>query len=170
MLRLYVQARPRATSILHKAAGIGGASYIGLSLSSAPIRIESKSNSTMAAQDMNEQGGEQRGQQAMLASQRAKEQGQEQGRIAKWFPLSASEGFSQWWAGHSPMATEHRVLSFIPHLQKPPTHTQTGSAPATAAPSSADLTAPPQNPEAHTTTDSLTDPYGPRRWNSQMVG
>jgi cardiolipin-specific phospholipase len=169
MLRLYVQARPRATSILHKAAGIGGASYIGLSLSSAPIRIESKSNSTMAAQDMNEQGGEQRGQQAMLASQRAKEQGQEQGRIAKWFPLSASEGFSQWWAGHSPMATEHRVLSFIPHLQKPPTHTQTGSAPATATPSSADLTAPPQNPEAHTTTDSLTDPYGPRRWNSQMV-
>jgi cardiolipin-specific phospholipase len=169
MLRLYVQARPRATSILHKAAGIGGASYIGLSLSSAPIRIESKSNSTMAAQDMNEQGGEQRGQQAMLASQRAKEQGQEQGRIAKWFPLSASEGFSQWWAGHSPMATEHRVLSFIPHLQKPPTHTQTGSAPATAAPSSTDLTAPPQNPEAHTTTDSLTDPYGPRRWNSQMV-
>jgi cardiolipin-specific phospholipase len=168
MLRLYVQARPRATSILHKAAGVGGASYIGLSLSSAPIRIESKNNSTMAAQDANAEGGE-RGQQAMLASQRAKEQGQEQGRIARWFPLSASEGFSQWWAGHSPMATEHRVLSFIPHLQKPPTHTQTGSAPATAAPSSADLTAPPKNPEAHTTTDSLNDPYGPRRWNSQMV-
>jgi cardiolipin-specific phospholipase len=160
MLRLYVQARPRATSILHKAAGVGGASYIGLSLSSAPIRIESKANSTMAAHDSTE-NGEQRGQQAMLASQRAKEQGQEPGRIAKWFPLSASEGFSQWWAGHSPMATEHRVLSFIPHLQQPPTHTQTGTA--------ADLAAPPQSPEAHTTTDSTNDPYGPRRWNSQMV-
>jgi len=67
------------------------------------------------------------------------------------------------------MATEHRVLSFIPHLQKPPTHTQTGSAPVTTAPSSADLTAPPQSPEAHTTTNALDDPYGPRRWNSQMV-
>lgn len=168
MLRLYVQARPRATSVLHKAAGIGGASYIGLSLSSAPIRIESKGNATMAAQDGNEEASA-RGQQPMLASQRAKEQGQEPGRIARWFPLSASEGFSQWWAGQSPMATEHRVLSFIPHLQKPPTHTQTGSAPVTAVPSSADLVAPPQNPEAHTTTNSLDDPYGPRRWNSQMV-
>ena len=68
------------------------------------------------------------------------------------------------------MATEHRVLSFVPYLQSPPTHTQTGSAPASTFPSSADLTAaPPQNPEAHETTDSLTDPYGPRRWNSQMV-
>lgn len=67
------------------------------------------------------------------------------------------------------MATEHRVLSFIPYLQKPPTHTQTGSAPVSAAPSSADLTAPPKNPEAHTTTSSITDPYGPRRWNSEMV-
>jgi cardiolipin-specific phospholipase len=63
--------------------------------------------------------------------------------------------------GQSPMATEHRVLSFIPHLQKPPTHTQTGA--------DVDATAPPQSPEAHTTTDALNDPYGPRRWNSQMV-
>jgi cardiolipin-specific phospholipase len=165
MLRLYVQARPRATSVLHKAAGIGGASYVGLSLSSVPIRIENKGNATMAGQD----GGEDSGQQPMLASQRAKEQPQAPGRIATWFPLSASDGFSQWWAGQSPMATEHRVLSYIPHLQKPPTHTQTGSAPATAAPSSADLTAPPKHPEAHATTNTLDDPYGPRRWNSEMV-
>jgi cardiolipin-specific phospholipase len=74
------------------------------------------------------------------------------------------------WAGLSPMATEHRVMSFVPYLQSPPTHTQTGSAPASTFPSSADLTAaPPKNSEDHTTTDSLTDPYGPRRWNSQMV-
>lgn len=74
------------------------------------------------------------------------------------------------WAGLSPMATEHRVMSFIPYLQSPPTHTQTGSAPASTFPSSADLTAaPPQNPEDHITTSSITDPYGPRRWNSQMV-
>lgn len=161
MLRLCVRARPRAASVLQKAAGFGGASYIGLSLSSAPIRIDAKDNSTMAAQD----GSEESGQKPMLARDRAREQRQEQGRIARWFPLSASEGFSQWWAGQSPMATEHRVLSFIPHLQQPPTHTETGS----AEPSSADLTAPPKNPEAHTTTDSTNDPYGPRRWNSQMV-
>ncbi|PSN70866.1 alpha/beta hydrolase [Corynespora cassiicola Philippines] len=111
-----------------------------------------------------------RTQQSPLASQRAKEQGQAQtGRFAQWFPLSAKEGFNQWWAGTSPAATEHRVLSFVPHLQKPPTHTQTGSAPTSAAPSSADLTAPPKNPEDHTTTTTLDDPYGPRRWNSQMV-
>lgn len=167
MLRLYIRARPRATSAIQKAAGFGGASYIGLSLSSAPIRIESsKEHSTMAA---HEGEGEPQGQHAMLARQRAKEQGQDPGRIARWFPLSASEGFSQWWAGQSPMATEHRVLSFIPHLQKPPTHTQQSSAPATTAPSTDDLNAPPQSPKAQTTTNSLDDPYGPRRWNSQMV-
>lgn len=67
------------------------------------------------------------------------------------------------------MATEHRVLSFIPHLQSPPTHTQTGSAPASTSPSSADLQAPPKHREDHTTTNTLNDPYGPRRWNSEMV-
>ena len=150
MLRLYLHARPRATTVLHKTVGFGGASYIGLSLSSAPIRIgsDSRNSSAMASQE----GSEERGQQAMLASQRAKEQGQGQapGRIARWFPLSASDGFSQWWGAQTPIATEHRVLSFIPHLQQPPTHTQ-------------------PNPEAHATTDAADDPNGPRRWSSQMV-
>ncbi|KAJ4350653.1 hypothetical protein N0V95_004558 [Ascochyta clinopodiicola] len=163
MLRLYLRSRPAARGALHKTVGFGGASYISLSLST-PLKIGDKSASTMAAHDDdNNADGELRGktQQSPLASQR---QDAEPGRIAKWFPLSASEGFSQWWAGLSPMATEHRVLSFIPHLQSPPTHTQTGSS------SSADLSAaPPQHAEDHTTTDATTDPYGPRRWNSQMV-
>ena len=175
MLRLYLRTRPRATTVLSKSVGFSGASYIGLSLSSAPIKLDAstRGNATMAAGGA--QDGEEireRTQQPMLASQRAKESGeqaQQQGRFGKWFPLSASEGFSQWWAGQSPMATEHRVLSFIPYLQKPPTHTQTGSAPVTAAQSAADLSAPPKESEAHTTTNSITDPYGPRRWNSQMV-
>ncbi|KAF2014243.1 alpha/beta-hydrolase [Aaosphaeria arxii CBS 175.79] len=106
-------------------------------------------------------------QQSPLASQRAKEEGQAQtGRFATWFPLGAKEGFNQWWAGLSPEATEHRVLSFIPYLQKPPTHTQTGSAPVSAAQSSTDVAS---KSEEHTTTNSITDPYGPRRWNSEMV-
>lgn len=67
------------------------------------------------------------------------------------------------------MATEHRVLSFIPYLQKPPTQTQSGSAPVSAVPSSADLVRPAEHAEDHTTTSTLTDPYGPRQWNSQMV-
>ncbi|KAF2870445.1 Alpha/Beta hydrolase protein [Massariosphaeria phaeospora] len=112
-----------------------------------------------------------RTQRSILASQRAKEQGdgQQPGRLAQWFPLSAKDGFTQWWAGTSPMATEHRVLSFIPYLQKPPTQTQSGSAPASTTPSTADLTAPPKHAEEHTETTRLTDPYGPRRWNSEMV-
>jgi len=105
----------------------------------------------------------------MLASQRAKEQGEATGRFSKWFPLSAKSGFDQWWAGLSPMATEHRVLSFIPHLQSPPTHTQTGASSTSAAPSSTDLHAPPKHSEDQTTTNTTNDPYGPRRWNSQMV-
>lgn len=165
MIRSYL-ARPTARSVLHKSVGFGGASYISVSLSS-PIRIESKGNSTMAAQDHTEDS--QGGQQSMLASQRAKEQGEAQGRFSKWFPLSAKSGFEQWWAGLSPMATEHRVLSFVPHLQSPPTHTQTGAGSGSAMPSSVDLHAPPKHAEDHTTTTATNDPYGPRRWNSQMV-
>ena len=67
------------------------------------------------------------------------------------------------------MATEHRVLSFIPYLQSPPTHTQTGTAAAAASPASVDPDAPPQHAEEHVTTNTTNDPYGPRRWNSEMV-
>ncbi|KAI8941772.1 hypothetical protein NX059_002976 [Plenodomus lindquistii] len=161
MLRSHL-SRPSARSIIHKSVGFGGASYISLSLST-PVRIESRSNSAMAAQD---EEIRERDQQSMLASQRAKEQGEAaapQGRFAKWFPLSAKAGLDQWWANLSPMATEHRVLSFIPHLQSPPTHTQTGTTPET------DATAPPKHALDQTTTNSQNDPYGPRRWNSQMV-
>jgi cardiolipin-specific phospholipase len=94
MLRLYLRTRPAARGALQKTVGFGGASYISLSLST-PIKIGEKSSSTMAAQD--EQSGELRTktQQSPLASQRPAD-GQAPGRIAKWFPLSASDGFSQW--------------------------------------------------------------------------
>lgn len=46
----------------------------------------------MAADHDEEMRG--RTQQAPLASQRDAQS--QQGRIAKWFPLSAKEGFSQW--------------------------------------------------------------------------
>ncbi|KAK3201549.1 hypothetical protein GRF29_185g1328952 [Pseudopithomyces chartarum] len=163
LLRYYL-SRPGARRTLAKTVSFGGASLISLGLST-PVRIEREASS-MAVQEDDEMRG--RGQQPVLASQREKAQSQE-GRVARWFPLSAKEGFSQWWAGTSTMATEHRVLSFIPHLQKPPTQTQSGSAPASAMPSTADLTLPPRTSSAQETTSSLTDPYGPRRWNSEMV-
>ncbi|KAF2762257.1 alpha/beta-hydrolase [Pseudovirgaria hyperparasitica] len=85
-----------------------------------------------------------------------------------WFPLGYKEAASQWWAGLAPASTEHSVLSFVPYLQKPPTHTITGSAPGSATASSANLQSS-NNTSPVTTTSSITDPYGPRRWVSQMV-
>lgn len=83
------------------------------------------------------------------------------------FPLSYKEGLSQWWTNLTPAATEHRVLSFVPFLQQPPTHTQTGSAPVSASPSSTDLQ-PTGDSELYRET-SITDPHGKRRWHSELV-
>jgi cardiolipin-specific phospholipase len=76
---------------VYRTVGVTGAGYTFLALST-PIRLDSKESSTMSS----EAGGN--GQQSPLASQRAAEAGQaaQTGRFAKWFPLSASEGFSQW--------------------------------------------------------------------------
>ncbi|KAF2435431.1 alpha/beta-hydrolase [Tothia fuscella] len=108
-----------------------------------------------------------RGQQSPVASQRNRENGRNvQGA---YFPLGYKEGFNQWWAGLSPVATEHRVLSFIPFLQAPPTHTKTGSAPASAAASSMDISSDTTRKDQLTTSNSITDPYGPRTWFSKLV-
>lgn len=61
------------------------------------------------------------------------------------------------------------MLSFIPHLQKPPTHTQTGSAPVSVNPSTMNLSTDDEDKARPVTTNPITDPYGPRRWVSQMV-
>jgi cardiolipin-specific phospholipase len=89
----------------------------------------------------------------------------EQAARPAYFPLGYKEGFSQWWAGLSPAVTEHKVLSFVPYLQQPPTHTQTGSAPQ----STVDLTGDEDHTARPVTSNSITDPYGPRRWASNLV-
>jgi cardiolipin-specific phospholipase len=89
-----------------------------------------------------------------------------QGRA--YFPLGYKEAVNQWWQGYSPAATEHRVLSFVPYLQSPPTHTQTGSAPASVAGSSTDLSHDGGKAEP-VTSNSITDAYGPRMWTSKLV-
>ncbi|KAF2154260.1 alpha/beta-hydrolase [Myriangium duriaei CBS 260.36] len=87
------------------------------------------------------------------------------------FPLSYRDGLSQWWAGLSPAVTEHKVLSFIPYLQQhAPTHEQTGRRPsAPNAPADDDVDASPELEAKPFVTDSNTDPYGPRRWRSDLV-
>ncbi|KAI9672494.1 MAG: hypothetical protein M1817_003260 [Caeruleum heppii] len=111
-----------------------------------------------------------RSQQSPLASQRAKEQtGSRTGPSGGFFPLGYKEGFSQWWASIPAAAAEHAVLSYIPFLQKPPTHTHTGALPPSAdkPPMSVDESI--SNDARPVTTNSNVDPHGPRRWNSNLI-
>ena len=94
LLRLYLHARPGARRVLSRTASYGAASGISLSLAT-PIRLERETSTMAPSADEEEIRG--RTQQAPLASQRARDQGQsQQGRVAKWFPLGAKEGFTQW--------------------------------------------------------------------------
>lgn len=105
----------------------------------------------------------------MLARQRAKEEAEANGRQAPkggWFPLGYKDGFSQWWASLTPATTEHKVMTFIPYLQQPPTHMQTGSTPTSP---SASMTQVDKSQEPIQRTSSVNDPHGPRQWSSQMV-
>jgi len=108
-----------------------------------------------------------RSQQAMLASQRAR--ANNEARTGGYFPLGYKAGFSQWWASISPALAEHNVLAFVPYLQKPPTHTQTGSAPVSAGNSTMSLNTDPARESAPVRTTSITDPYGPRSWHSRLI-
>ena len=103
----------------------------------------------------------------MLASQRAKANNETTKR--GYFPLGYKAGFSQWWASISPAMAEHNVLSFVPYLQKPPTHTQTGSAPVSVQQSTTSINSDPGRDSAPVRTTSITDPYGPRSWHSNLV-
>lgn len=73
------------------------------------------------------------------------------------------------WANVPAAVAEHQVLSYCPYLRKPPTHQQTGSKPPNQVPAES------SEPETEVTkkiavrTESNTDPYGPRQWDSQLV-
>ncbi|KAJ5157180.1 cardiolipin-specific deacylase [Penicillium canariense] len=90
---------------------------------------------------------------------------------SSFFPLGYREGFSQWWARLPAAAAEHKVLSYLPYLHhQPPTHLQTGNLagfPNGSTPDS--LQAADRNQQGEISTNSLNDPYGPRRWSSSMV-
>ncbi|WPG98019.1 putative cardiolipin-specific deacylase, mitochondrial [Acrodontium crateriforme] len=109
------------------------------------------------------------GQLPMLARHR-QGQGEPETRPKQtYFPLGYKDALGQWWAGLAPAVTEHKVLSFVPYLQQPPTHTQTGSAPATAAGSTMSVDKSADKEAQPVRTSSLNDPYGPRQWHSQLV-
>lgn len=109
-------------------------------------------------------------QKPMLARHREQDgasgQAQAQSKGA-YFPLGYKEGFSQWWTSLAPAVTEHKVLSYVPYLQRPPTHTQTGSAPPSVKGMRLDDSERSASDVVRTT--SITDPYGPRQWNSEQV-
>ena len=92
---------------------------------------------------------------------------------ASYFPLGYKEAYSQWWASLTPAVTEHKVMSFIPYLQSPPTvASPTGSAPTSKSGSTLSLdkkSATSVDDASMQRTMSVQDPYGPRQWQSEMV-
>ncbi|KAL8651961.1 MAG: hypothetical protein Q9226_004470 [Calogaya cf. arnoldii] len=115
-----------------------------------------------------------RTQQSPLASKRANESNtpaeeNRKGKFGGFFTLGYKEAVNQWWANIPAAAAEHTVLSYIPYLRKPPTHTQTGSAPPSTNASTMSLDPSMDKEAAPVKTSSLIDPYGPRQWTSQMV-
>jgi cardiolipin-specific phospholipase len=130
--------------------------------------------SSHAADSDGDIGTRSRGQQSPLASRRTKETGgtaqERKGRFDGMFPLGYKEGFSQWWASIPAAQAEHKVLSFVPFLQQPPTQMVTNSAPPSTSPSATSIENPhPEQASQVTRTSSLDDPYGPRRWHSRLV-
>lgn len=129
--------------------------------------------STMASSAESTDDVKSSGQKPMLARQRAKDEAEPKGQPPikpGYFPLGYREGFSQWWTSLAPAVTEHRVMSFIPFLQKPPTHTHTGTQAATAdGDGSMPIDKSPDLDAQPTLSSSTADPHGPRVWNSTLV-
>lgn len=127
----------------------------------------------MSHPDMAESDSEvnSRSQQSPLASRRQNEAdtSKRQSRFSGFFPMSYKEGFTQWWSAPAAADAEHKVLSFIPYLQSPPTHTQVGSEPPSVNPSTINVSESPEKKANPVTTNSITDPYGPRTWHSRMI-
>lgn len=126
-----------------------------------------------------------------LASQRDKvnntsTETNSRGRTGGYFTLGYKEGFSQWvtisfqerqmhcadplqWANIPAAKAEHTVLSYIPYLKQPPTHTQTGKMLPSETPTTASFSNSDADKASAVQTHSNSDPYGPRQWNSTLV-
>ncbi len=108
------------------------------------------------------------------------------GRMGGYFPLGYKEGFSQWvgrtfqgrkihcadaaqWANIPAAKAEHTVLSYIPYLKQPPTHTQTGKMLPSDTLANASFSDNSADKASAVQTHSDRDPYGPRQWHSTLV-
>ena len=61
-------------------------------------------------------------------------------------------------------------MSFIPYLQQPPTHTQTGTTlPSDGGPQPPTITLDSSQAAHAVTTDAVADPHGPRQWHSNLI-
>lgn len=173
-LRLARSLYHSSNSVLATALSYKKTCIAGVSSAAAATTQYVRDNSTMATSAGSEDDVRSRGQQPMLASQRAKQARDKSADSAgqpkpALFPLGYKDAVSQWWSGLSPAATENAVLSFVPYLQKPPTHTLTGSAPISAKASQTSISTDAKRQAEPVTTSSLDDPYGPRRWHSNLV-
>ncbi|KAK2737684.1 hypothetical protein FQN57_007432 [Myotisia sp. PD_48] len=100
----------------------------------------------------------------------ARPTGEQRGNLfSRLFPLGYKEGFNQWWASLPAATTEHQVLSFIPYLQQPPTHQQTGKEATPAGQDTDTLVTVDTTQSSQESANSVNDPHGPRRWRSSMV-
>ncbi|OJD31750.1 alpha beta [Diplodia corticola] len=86
-------------------------------------------------------------------------------RFSQWFPLSPKEGWTQWCTNLSPATAEETVLSFIPHVLKPPS-TQVYTAKVSSSSQSSISSA--SELSADSSTSSLGE-FGARKWYSQLV-
>ncbi|MCJ1299429.1 hypothetical protein MMC08_002221 [Hypocenomyce scalaris] len=73
------------------------------------------------------------------------------------------------WANIPAAAAEHNVLSFVPYLRQPPTQTQTDSAPPLSNGTTMPVSDDSSKEATPVTTNSNTDPFGPRYWHSNLV-
>ena len=73
------------------------------------------------------------------------------------------------WASIPAATAEHRVLSFVPYLQQPPTHLQTGKVGQIPNESADSMESADHSQASEVSAKSVNDPHGPRVWRSTMV-
>jgi len=73
------------------------------------------------------------------------------------------------WANIPAAKAEHAVMSFVPYLKQPPTHTQTGTTLPSETTPNASFSDKSVDKAPAVETHSNNDPYGPRQWHSNLV-
>ena len=91
------------------------------------------------------------------------------GSVGHFYGKQAHCANSAQWANIPAAKAEHTVLSYIPYLKQPPTHTQTGKTLPSETPTTVSYSDSSADKASAVQTHSNSDPYGPRQWNSTLV-